>query len=413
MDVDQYVSLPRLMALVDALASYGARPDGGVDRQALTAPDIAARVFLTRYARELGCQVTRDSAGNMFFRREGTSARPPIATGSHIDTQPAGGKLDGAYGVCAGLEAVAALNDARLVTQFPVDVVLWANEEGCRFAPGSLGSKAYADPSSLEQLCAARDASGATYADGLLEMDSALNDVPLVPLGRPLSHFIEAHIEQGPVLESRDIPIGIVVGVQGVRWFRVLATGESAHAGTTPLTHRRDALRALAPLLETLYAIAERDEQLRITIGSINVSPSSINTVPERASITVDVRHVDAGPLDLVESTLQEWCSQPRHKCHVACEQLMKLPATSFDPVVTNALRNSARAFGFKSLDMTSGAFHDAVQVAALCPTGMLFVPSRGGVSHNPTEYTDPDLLVGGARVLVRTIAQLAHANHP
>lgn len=406
--VTERVSSQRLMALIDDLARFGARPDGGVDRQALTESDIAARVFLVQRARALGCQVTRDPVGNVFIRREGQETDGPVATGSHIDTQPAGGKLDGAYGVCAGLEAIGAFNDAGLVTRYPVEVVVWANEEGCRFAPGSLGSQVHARPVLLNTLSAVRDASGVAYADCLADLDMALKDVPMQNLGIPIRAFIEAHIEQGPVLESSSIPIGIVTAVQGVRWFRVVAYGDAAHAGTTPLRHRHDALRALVPLMDALYAAAERDEALRITIGSASVTPGSINTIPAGATISVDMRHAEAIQLDAVEATIRHWCALPRYGCRVEYEQLMALPTTIFDITIADALRRSAGAAGLAWMNITSGAFHDAVHVASTCPAAMLFVPSRDGVSHNPSEHTDPHLLVDGARVLAGALAELA-----
>jgi len=407
-DVASSVSAPRLLDLIDALAQFGARADGGVDRQALTVADIEARAFLVRHARSLGCTATRDAAGNVFLRRAGTSATAPVATGSHIDTQPAGGKLDGAYGVCAGLEVIAAFNDAALVTQCPVEVVIWANEEGCRFAPGSLGSKVHVEPDLLEPLIATLDSSGKSYAECVAKMGDMLADVPQVPLGAGLGLFIEAHIEQGPVLEARGVPIGIVTGVQGVRWYRVTAHGEAAHAGTTPLRYRRDALRAVAPLLETLYAAAEKVPELRVTIGKIEVRPSSINTVPGDAAITIDVRHVDAPRLDEMEAIIAAYCAKRRHGCDLACESLMALDTTCFDDALADTLRQSANALGLASLDMISGAFHDSVNIARQCPTAMLFVPSCNGISHNPNEHTDSDMLVAGTRVLAHALAQLA-----
>jgi len=407
-DVAAFVSPQRLLRLIDALARFGAREDGGVDRQALTPADIEAHSFLAGHARSLGCTITRDAAGNLFFHRAGAMAEDPVATGSHIDTQPAGGRLDGAYGVCAGLEVIAAFNDACLATRRPVAVVIWSNEEGCRFAPGSLGSKAFAEPASLAQLIAARDAAGISYSDCVAQLHAALPDVPAIPLRTRLGMFVEAHIEQGPVLEGRGVPIGIVTGIQGVRWFRVAAKGEAAHAGTTPLAYRRDALRAVAPLMETLYAAAERLSELRITIGKVDVLPASINTIPGDAVVTIDVRHVAPGPLDEIEAVIRAYCAERRFGCDLECERLMALDTTPFDAGLADTLRRSASSLGLASHDMISGAFHDSVNLARVCPTAMLFVPSRAGISHNPIEYTDPDLLVAGTRVLAHALAQLA-----
>jgi N-carbamoyl-L-amino-acid hydrolase len=404
------VSRDRLLALLDALARFGARVDGGVDRQALGAADIDAHVHLARHAQALGCSVRRDDAGNLFFRRAGRSPGAAVATGSHVDTQPAGGRLDGAYGVCAGLEVIAALEEAGCTTHRPIEVVVWSNEEGCRFAPGSLGSKAFAEPALLPTLTAARDAEGVTYASCVTRLADALADVAAAPVGGTFHAFVEAHIEQGPVLEDRGVPVGIVTAVQGVRWFRVSAKGAPAHAGTTPLAYRRDALRALTPLLERLYAAAEVRPDLRLTIGRIDVWPSSVNTIPGEANVTVDVRHGDAEALDRIEALIRGYCQEPRFGCSLTCDSLMSLRTTAFDAQVAATLRQSARALQLASSDLVSGAFHDAVHVASVCPTAMLFVPSHQGVSHNPAEHTDPALLLAGTRVLAHALTRLAGA---
>ncbi|MGE0800896.1 MAG: hydantoinase/carbamoylase family amidase, partial [Lautropia sp.] len=240
-----YVSQPRLVSLIDELARFGALADGGVNRQALTADDIAARRFLAQRAAQLGCTTAIDPAGNVFFRRRGSDGdAPAVATGSHIDSQPSGGRLDGAYGVCAGLEVIAALNDAGAVTRWPIEVVIWANEEGCRFAPGSLGAQAFVSPADRPRLLSVTDASGRRYRDDVALLQSALPDAAALPENHRLQAFIEAHIEQGPVLEANDLSVGIVTGIQCVRWFRIQDDCESAHAGTTPIEYRHDAKRA-------------------------------------------------------------------------------------------------------------------------------------------------------------------------
>jgi beta-ureidopropionase / N-carbamoyl-L-amino-acid hydrolase len=408
-DVAPHVSEPRLMKLISDLATLGARPEGGVNRQALTEPDIEARAFLARYATSLGCTVSLDPAGNVFFRRAGSEESAPVATGSHIDTQPEGGKLDGAYGVCAGLEVVAALNDAGVTTRYPIEVIAWANEEGCRFAPGSLGSQAFVEPGRLPNLAASTDTNGLSYAECVEAMNRKLSDIPPRPLGGNVRVFLEAHIEQGPVLEQAGVPIGIVSAVQGVRWFRVKATGEAGHAGTMPRQYRRDALRAMSGLMEMLYACAERRAELRLTVGKIDVLPSSINTIPSNAVITVDARHVDPHELDACEALIRDYCVSPQYGCQLAVERLMAMQTTQFDEGVRASLRSASTALGLRSMDILSGAFHDAVHLAAHCATGMLFVPSHKGVSHNPNEHTDSDLLAAGVRVLA--LALLRHAD--
>jgi beta-ureidopropionase / N-carbamoyl-L-amino-acid hydrolase len=407
-DLAARVSDRRLSALLGKLATFGARAEGGVNRQALTPADVEARAFLAEHAAGLGCTVSLDKIGNLFMRRAGTVADAPVATGSHIDTQPAGGTLDGAYGVCAGLEVIAALNDARISTRHPIEVVAWSNEEGCRFSPGSLGAQAFVEPHRFDALAAAQDRDGVHYADELTTMRRRLAHLPDHPLGAPMQVFVEAHIEQGPVLEQAGVPVGIVAGVQGVRWFRVHVTGRAAHAGTTPLPLRRDALRAANALLAELYAAADRSADLRLTVGRIDVAPASINTVPGHATITVDMRHTDPGALDMCEALLRDFCSNVRHGCTLTVEPLMRLPTIHFNEGVCESLGRAAQALRLPSIEMLSGAFHDAVHLAAHCPTGMLFVPSRDGVSHHPDEYTAPSLLASGARVLALVLASYA-----
>ena len=403
-----HVSPSRLIDLVEQLARIGARPDGGVDRQALTEADLKARRFLVSYARSLDCDVRQDVAGNVFFRRAGSAITAPVMTGSHIDTQPAGGKLDGAFGVCAGLEVLAALRDMGVSTRRPVEVVAWANEEGCRFAPGSMGSAAFVDPRRLDAFRAASDAAGTTYGDCIDRILRELADVPVCALQRDVHAFIEAHIEQGPVLEQSAVPIGAVRGIQGVRWYRVHGVGEAAHAGTTPLDHRRDALRALADLAHRLYALADGNPSLRLTIGTLTVVPGSINTIPGEATLTVDARHPDASVLDGCASLLADFCSELRHGCHVSFAESMAMPTTWFDHAITASVREAADGLGLGVMEMMSGAFHDSLHLASHCPTGMIFIPSQGGLSHNPAEYTEPAHLVAGTRVLAAVVARHA-----
>jgi N-carbamoyl-L-amino-acid hydrolase len=406
--VAQAVSASRLARLIDDLARIGARPEGGIDRQAFSPADLAARRFIVEHARSLGCETFQDSAGNLFLRRRGERTVAPIATGSHIDTQPIGGKLDGAYGVCAGLEAIAALNDAGLRTRHPVDVVVWANEEGCRFSPGCTGSAAFVDPARLDAFMNIRDAQGERYGDCLERARRSLGDVPLRDTGSPLACFVELHIEQGPVLEKAKIPIGVVESVQGVRWFRVRSSGRAAHAGTTPFSERKDALRPLAALMQQLYACAAADAALRMTIGVVETRPGSINTIAGEAHMTLDIRHAEEEVLAQCEALLLDYAATPRHGCELGVEKLMDAPTTRFESSMVESVRSAASALGLASMPMVSGAFHDAVHLTEHCPTGMIFVPSRDGISHNSEEHTDPEHLLAGAKVLAAVLVERA-----
>lgn len=408
LSITDHVSGRRLIKLVEQLARFGATDDGGVDRQALTEIEFEARRFLAVTARALGCNAFHDTAGNMFFRREGVESGAPVLTGSHIDTQPSGGKLDGAFGVCAGLEVMAALHDMRALTRRPIEVVIWANEEGCRFAPGSMGSAAFVEPARLAEFRAILDTRGISYGRCIDQMHDELSEIPVRGLKFDVHAFIEAHIEQGPVLEQAHVPIGVVLGIQGVRWYRVEASGEAAHAGTTPSEYRRDALRALTDLAQEVYELAEQTPGLRLTIGTIGVSPGSINTIPGAATLTIDARHPEAEVLDRCESLLRRFSDAPHHGCQVQFARSMAMPTTWFNDAVKTSIREAAVPLNLNSMDMLSGAFHDSVHLANHCPTGMLFVPSRGGLSHNPQEHTDPDDLIDGTRVLAAAIAHHA-----
>ncbi|MST33029.1 hydantoinase/carbamoylase family amidase [Acidimicrobiaceae bacterium USS-CC1] len=399
----------RLGALIRDVSTLGGLPGGGLDRQTLTKPDLDARRLMVDRCCSLGAQPWRDPAGNFFLRWPATASdEPPVATGSHIDSQPGGGTLDGAYGVCAAIEVLAALASTGARLRRPVEAVIWTNEEGCRFAPGTMGSSAFADPSALDEFLAATDGSGATFGEGLAQLDAAFPDVPLRPLGVPLHAFVEAHIEQGTTLEDTANTIGIVERIQGSRWFRFQTRGAASHAGTTPRSRKRDALAAAVEVASALYGLlTEGDDALRLTIGRLEVVPGSVNVVPAAVTFTVDLRHPDTEVLDEVEARLRA-LARPTAGCDVQVMRTMTMSPSLFHPAVVDAVARGARSVGLPSLRMASGAFHDSLRLIRHCPTGMVFVPSRDGLSHNTAEYTDPDDLVAGARVLAHAVAELA-----
>ncbi len=415
-----HVDDARLQQAIADLAAFGARDDGGVSRQTLTPIDLAARRHLIDRARALGCEVGIDACANLFFRRPGLDdTLPPVLTGSHADTQPVGGKLDGAYGVIAGLEVIAALNDAGIRTQRPIEVVAWTNEEGSRFGPGCMGSSAFVEPSRLEAFRASTDGDGVRFGDAL---DAALGDVPDVPrlpMARPMASCVELHIEQGPVLERANVPLGVVTGIQSVRWFRVTCMGQMAHAGTTPMDERADAMARAVSLAHRLYAYvaAEAATQLRLTLGRWLVAPNSVNTIPGSVTFTIDARCVDEAVLDRFEQALHAAIAEVRApRQDITVEGMFRQAPTHF-PSSMQALVEAActRALQQRGLGtpirLTSGAFHDAMYLAAHCPTAMIFVPSRGGISHNAAEFTDAPSLLLGARALAYTVTALAYAD--
>ncbi|PTB19271.1 Zn-dependent hydrolase [Trinickia symbiotica] len=404
-----HVSQERLAGLVSALAEIGKSDGGGVNRQALTPQDVAARKFLSQIAADLGCEVYRDAAANVFFRRRGTTDAPPVVTGSHIDTQPTGGRFDGAYGVCAGLEMLAALSDAGVTTELPLEVAIWTNEEGCRFAPGSMGSATFVHPELLTSFGESTDSAGVRFAEALADAAAALGEIPLVPLKRTFSAFIEAHIEQGPVLEREGKKIGVVSGIQGVRWFRVSVRGRTSHAGTTPIEFRKDAVLVATELVQQAYVAAyESDTDLRLTVGRFDVSPGATNTIASEVNFTIDLRHPCEGVLDDFEAKFRSW-TRRQSPCTISLQELMRHKPTPFSGRVRAALIGAAEQCGEPWQEILSGAFHDSMYLAEHCPTGMLFIPSKDGLSHHPGEFSASDELAWGAKALTLAMYRLAN----
>lgn len=396
------------------MAEIGAITGDGVNRACLTDADRKARRLLIGWARKAGAVVSLDAAGNLWLRREGTDASAaPVLTGSHMDTQPNGGRFDGIYGVIAGLEVLAALNDAGIATRRPVEVVAWTNEEGGRFAPGCMGSMAWSGFRPLDSFAEVRDPEGIRFADALAAHLAEEADLPRRPLlaaeAGPPHAYIEAHIEQGPCLEADGLDIGVVTGIQGSRWFTVTLTGETAHAGTTPLALRQDAVQDMVRAIEALNRLMhDPADVLRFTVGRISVQPNTSNSVADRVAFTIDFRHPDKAVLlargDAIAGTVQ---AAVRDADVTVEETFHALPVT-FDPLPVAAVERAAEAEGLRAMRMPSGAFHDAQFVVPVCPTGMIFVPCRKGISHNPAEYAEPHHLAGGTRVLARALLDLA-----
>ncbi|RLM23252.1 Zn-dependent hydrolase [Brenneria alni] len=399
------VSQTRLLDNLAALSRFGALASGGVNRQALSAEDLDARTWLIDLARSLGCEVSTDSCANLFIRRAGLQDLPPVVTGSHMDTQPCGGNLDGCYGVMAGIECIAALNEAGIVTQRPVEVVVWTNEEGSRFAPGAMGSSAFVDPGRLAGYLQNRDQDGVTVGAALADCHRRFASLPR-RAAYPMAAFIELHIEQGPVLEQAGLSLATVQGIQGVRWYQVRCLGQSAHAGTTPMGSRKDAMtlaRRLADRIEQGVAEVPAD-QLRLTFGCWQVTPNAINTVASEVSFTVDFRHPDAAVLARFDAVMAGLAADD-----VAVTSSLFQPPVAFDRHLLAQQQACCDALDIPTGQLVSGAFHDAMYLARHCPTSMFFVPSRNGISHNPAEYTDPHSLWLGARALACCLTELAN----
>jgi len=405
------VSEQRLWRLLMDVAAYGATPGGGVNRQALSAEDTAAKKHVVRWAEERGFAAFQDDIGNLFVRRDGTEPTlAPIMTGSHLDSQPTGGRFDGVYGVLAGLEALDALNDAGIATRRPIEVVAWTNEEGSRYAPGAMGSNIFAGISPLDSVLDNRDAAGAVLRDELAR-SLAETGVPRRGLRSVTPHaYVEAHIEQGPVLEQKGLQIGVVSGIQGIHHMDVVIVGEEAHAGTTPRRARKDALATAVAIIAALEQLtSDEDDVTRFTVGRCEVQPGSPNTVPGRVHFTIDLRHPDRAALEAHVVGIRRVAAEKAGPCSVTVSENFAIDPTVFEPGVMDAIRDSARNLGLGHMDMPSGAGHDAMHLATLCAAGMIFVPCLGGVSHNEAESATPADLAAGTQVLTDTLVRLAN----
>ena len=401
----------RLLKRLDDFAAIGATPGGGVNRPALGPQDRAARALLAELALDRGFRVFQDPLANLFIRRKGKNGnQPPFLIGSHFDSQPSGGRYDGALGTLAAFEVLETLEDAGIETDAPLEMVAWTNEEGSRFAPGAMGSMAF----SLGHIPQGwHDISG---TDGVLWRDAVAATIAALPLaehralGFPISGYLELHIEQGPSLEKENIPIGIVTGVQGTRWLEVIVTGQAAHAGTTQLAFRRDPMVAVTSALHVLYdTIMPEDENARLTIGRIAALPGSVNSIPGSVSLSVDLRHPQVGRLDIIEATILGTfqASAAAHGCNVDIRKTFDMSPAPFSKAVIKGVEQAARHLGLQSKTMVSGAFHDALYIARVAPAAMIFVPCRDGLSHNEAEYVEPAHCIAGTRMLLQSTLEV------
>jgi N-carbamoyl-L-amino-acid hydrolase len=407
-DTGLRIDAARLWKSLMDLASIGATPLGGVRRITLTDLDRQGRDRVVEWFKAAGLEVRVDPIGNIFGRRAGRdAARPPVVAGSHIDTQPSGGKFDGAYGVLAGLEVVRTLNDHGVATEAPIEVAVWTNEEGSRFTPVMMGSGVFAGAFSLEHALSRTDIEGKSVREALAGIGYAGS----APLGTPVGAYFEAHIEQGPILEDTRNTIGIVTGALGQRWFDVTVTGMNAHAGPTPMHLRKDALLAASRLVGEVNRIA-RDEAPhgRGTVGFMQVSPNSRNVVPGEVKFSVDFRHPDDAGLKTMEEKLRAAGARTGSECNVTVriEEVVYFPPCRFDARCVAAVRQGALKANYPSLEIVSGAGHDAVYVARVAPTAMIFVPCKDGLSHNELEDAKPEHLAAGCNVMMH--AMLARA---
>jgi N-carbamoyl-L-amino-acid hydrolase len=399
----------RLWNSLMELARIGATDKGGVKRLALTDLDRQGRDLVVQWGREAGLAITVDQIGNVFMRREGSNpSLPPIVTGSHIDTQPTGGKFDGNYGVLAGLEVVRTLNDLNIRTEAPIEVAFWTNEEGSRFVPVMMGSGVFCGAFSLETAYAARDVDGMSVGE---ELERIGYRGEQTPGAHPIGAYFETHIEQGPVLEDEDKVIGVVPAVMGLSWYDCTVEGMEAHAGPTPMHLRRDALQVATRIMQETVAIANRYPPYgRGTVGMVQVFPNSRNVIPGRVKFSIDLRNVNDALLNTMHEEMTAFVARTSSETglKIQLERVSYYPPCPFHPDCVGAVRNAAAKLGYSTMDVVSGAGHDAIYVARLAPAGMIFVPCKDGISHNEIEDAQPAHLEAGCNVLLHAMLERA-----
>ena len=395
----------RLWDSLMEMAKIGGTPKGGCNRQTLTDVDAEGRALFRKWGEAVGLTLTVDRLGNMVFRREGRNpALPPVAIGSHLDTQPTGGKYDGVLGVLAGLEIMRALHEAGAETEAPLLLINWTNEEGSRFSPPMMGSGAAMGIFTEAEVLAKQSFDGAVFGEELKRIgwQGEADPADLQKVG----HYLELHIEQGKLLEDGGFDVGVVTHALGQTWFEVVVEGEEAHGGS-PMAGRRDALMAAAPLIAAIEEIALKTvspagEPGRATVGVVDIYPASRNIAPSRVFFTIDTRHGDPGCLAAMETAIRaraEELAQARG-VKIAVEKFWHSPNTPFDPALVQRARDGATARGLKWRDIPTGIGHDAVYMARKVPTVMVFCPCHGGLSHNEAESITPEWATAGLQVL-------------
>ncbi|HCX82010.1 MAG: Zn-dependent hydrolase [Curvibacter sp. RIFCSPHIGHO2_12_FULL_63_18] len=409
-DIDKVrINGDRLWASLMELAQIGATPKGGVCRLTLTDLDKQGRDLVLGWAKDAGMTITIDKIGNGFMRRAGrNNSLPPIMTGSHIDTQPTGGKFDGNYGVLAGIEVVRTLNDLGIETEAPIEVAFWTNEEGSRFVPVMMGSGVFAKAFTLEHAYAATDTEGKSVK-GELERIGYIGTQE--PGDHPIGAYFETHIEQGPVLEDNDVTIGVVSGVLGIRWFDCTVTGMEAHAGPTPMALRKDAMLAATRIMQDVVAAAHRHPPHgRGTVGMVQVFPNSRNVIPGRVKFSIDLRNATDALVDQMADEVKAFAAKvgQEHGVDVKIEMVSSYNAIQFHENCVDAVGRAAKKLGYSNMPAVSGAGHDAVYMAKLAPAGMIFIPCKDGISHNEIEDAKPEHITAGCNVLLHAMLERA-----
>ena len=402
---DLRINAERLQQRLTDMAAIGQTELGGVCRLALSDEDKAGRLLFTQWAEAAGCTVRFDEVGNLFALKPGkNNGLPAVLIGSHLDSQPTGGKYDGVLGVLSALEVVESLNDHDVLTERPIEIVSWTNEEGARFAPAMAGSGVYAGVFPLDYINDLTDSAGKRFEDELKRIGY---QGPQLPKESYHASF-ELHIEQGPILEAEALQVGVVTGVQGMRWYRLAIKGKEAHAGSTPMNLRQDPIQTMAKLLDELFGMAAATSpELKVTVGKMQAYPGSINTIPGSLQFTIDVRHPEEATLEKLDTFLKSLCQEHSESgTPVSMEEISYSAPIRFHERCINAVQQACDQLGIDSKRMLSGAGHDSVFISQIAPAGMIFIPCKDGLSHNELESAKIEDIEAGTNVLLHAVLQ-------
>ena len=412
----RHINSQRLQDMLEKLSEFGRNPEGGVTRLGFSQADLDARTYVMSLMKGAGLEIRVDPAGNIFGRRSGLDQLPTLLFGSHIDSVPQGGNFDGTLGSLGAIEVIHALNDGHITTRHPLEVVIWTNEEGPHFGISALGSGVAAGVLGPEILDRKGD-DGLTVADWLRRYGQDPSQLTDARIPRSaLASVLELHIQQGPVLEDTKVQIGVVTGIVSLKRWKCVATGFANHAGTTPMNRRRDALAAAAKDLLAVRDTVRAEPGTQVgTVGYLTAEPGAPNVIPGRVEFPVELRDVDAVKIERIWQNIQQKFAQTDKEegTETRCEVINDIAATLSDPLVQSVIREAAQSAGLSTVDMPSGAVHDAGEISRIAPMGMIFVPSHDGISHNPQELTSWDDCANGVEVLYRSILLLDQRLQP
>lgn len=403
------INSERLWDSLMSMAKIGETPLGGCNRQALTEDDKTGRELFIKWCEDINCRISIDKMGNIFARRQGSDNNlPPVITGSHLDTQPTGGKFDGVYGVLGGLEVLRTLEEHSITTKHPIEVVVWTNEEGARFSPAMIGSGVWSGVFDLDYGHSRSDKAGITIKQALEKINFlGIDDCKY----RDIKAAFELHIEQGPILEDKGIDIGIVEGVQEIRWYDLIIKGVPCHAGPTPMNLRKDPFMGLCNIQREIYKMIEQYGELsRVTFGDLKVTPGARNTVPEEITLAIDLRHPEQSTLNMIDKDFREIVAKVSNQFELESSIVEEWdsPAVQFAPSCIEAVSKATQALNYNSLNMFSGAGHDSVYVSRVAPTSMIFIPCEDGISHNEAEMITEKHASMGCNVLLHALIETA-----